>query len=411
MRSLGIVSALCFAAAAVLAQTGNRGVTVAPRDATHFLQEKKLALLVGIDDYQEETGLSKLKYAVNDVKDLAEALKAHGYLTDVLTDGRAIKVTIRRHLQDMLARIEPNSGTVLFAFSGHGGKAGGADYLATADAAADSLDRDGLAVDWIKAQLAESNAPRKMMFLDACRNVTSPGGKDSAPPIAPFARLSESKGLRMLISTAEGTRSYESDELRHGVFTYYLLDGLNGSAAGPDGLITFNRLADYVTGKVKETRPGQVPYTDGQYSGDFYLGGEFKAPPPPAPANPVRTLPHLIYGAWTLRRSVDDQGNDWSNSTLKFTSQEETADGLLLKGTFTWRRSNLVVGTEQFTGHYVADTRQLLLEGVSVSDRLLAIGSYSGVLSPDERTIVDGRWGSTLLKDDPGVPGRWEAFR
>jgi TPR repeat protein len=279
--ALGLLLALPAAA-----QTG-KSATVLPRDATQFLQEKKLALIIGINDYQEESGLSKLKYAINDANDLAKALQVYGYTTDVLTDSRALRVTIRRHLEDMLKRVDPNSGTLLFAFSGHGGKADGADYLATYDAAADSIAADGIAVNWIKNQLAASNAARKIMFLDACRSVATPNGKEISAPVEPFARLSESKGLRMLISTAEGTRSYEDDKLKHGLFTHYVVTGLRGSAAGPDGLITFNRLSDYVTANVKESRPDQVPYTDGQYSGDFYLGGDFKAVPPVSAAPPL----------------------------------------------------------------------------------------------------------------------------
>ena len=282
---------LCLAfALGAAAQTGNKGVKVSLRDAARFQTEKKLALIVGINDYQEESGLSKLKYAVSDAEELATALQSYGYVTDVLTDGRAMKVTIRRHLDDLLRRVQPDSGTVLFAFSGHGGQVGSMSYLATYDAGADSLDKDGIAVDEIKNLLAESKAARRMMFLDACRNVTAPGAKDSAAPVAPFIKLADAKGLRMLISTGPKTRSFESDKLRHGVFTYYLLAGLKGGAAAPDGLITFNLLADYVTDKVRESRPGQVPYTDGQSTGDFYLGGEYKAPPPPPKASAALNL-------------------------------------------------------------------------------------------------------------------------
>ena len=74
------------------AQTGNKGVKVSPRDAAQFQTEKKLALIVGINDYQEESGLSKLKYAVSDAEELATALQSYGYLTDVLTDSRAMTV-------------------------------------------------------------------------------------------------------------------------------------------------------------------------------------------------------------------------------------------------------------------------------------------------------------------------------
>jgi hypothetical protein len=127
--------------------------------------------------------------------------------------------------------------------------------------------------------------------------------------------------------------------------------------------------------------------------------------------------PHLSYGTWTLTKAIDDQGNDWSSSALSFTGQEETPDGLLVRGTFTWRLNYELVGTEEFTGHYVAATRQLFFVGSAVTDipnldtKVLAVGSYSAVLSPDERTLIDGRWGVTQLKDEAGVAGRWEAFR
>jgi hypothetical protein len=136
-----------------------------------------------------------------------------------------------------------------------------------------------------------------------------------------------------------------------------------------------------------------------------------------APTAPRPDLPHLTYGTWTLLNAIDDDHEDWSNSALKFTSQEETPDGLSFRGVFTWRLRNNLAGTEEFEGHYVASTRQLFFEGRAVADaphtggRILALGSYAAVLSQDERRIVNGRWGVTQLNDDAGVAGRWEAFR
>ena len=135
----------------------------------------------------------------------------------------------------------------------------------------------------------------------------------------------------------------------------------------------------------------------------------------PAPT-PAAVLPNLTYGVWTLHDAIDDDKNNWNNSVIKFTSQEEVTDGLALTGTFSWRFDNTLVGTEEFTGHYVRATRQLFLEGTSVKDlphpgpAHLAVGSYSAVVSGDGRAIVDGRWGQTA-QSEPGVLGRWQASR
>jgi hypothetical protein len=133
------------------------------------------------------------------------------------------------------------------------------------------------------------------------------------------------------------------------------------------------------------------------------------------PGQSTSVMPQLTYGTWTLHKAIDDDGKDWSNSVVKFHTQEPSANGLTLKGTFTWRLQNVLIGSEEFNGHYIAATRQLILEGQSVADaqhdyqRQLAVASYSAILSADERSLTDGRWGST--SSGPGVLGNWEARR
>lgn len=127
-------------------------------------------------------------------------------------------------------------------------------------------------------------------------------------------------------------------------------------------------------------------------------------------------LPAFTYGSWTLRNSRDEEGRAWNNSVLQFTEQDASRDGLLLRGRFTWRHNNVLVGTEEFSGRYVERTRQVILEGTRVTDAAhpgpehLAIGSYSAVLDQDERALVRGRWGVTA-QGQPGYVGEWEAVR
>jgi hypothetical protein len=133
-------------------------------------------------------------------------------------------------------------------------------------------------------------------------------------------------------------------------------------------------------------------------------------------AGAPRVMPSLSYGTWTLRNARDEQGKRWDNSVLQFTSQEESSDGLIVRGRFTWRLDNMLMGTEEVSGRYVDRTRQVILEGSTVTDaahdRLerLAVGSYSAVLTDDERSLVRGRWGSTA-DNEAGFAGEWEAMR
>jgi hypothetical protein len=130
----------------------------------------------------------------------------------------------------------------------------------------------------------------------------------------------------------------------------------------------------------------------------------------------LRALPSLSYGTWTLRNARDEEGKNWNNSVLQFTSQQESPDGLIVRGRFTWRLDNMLMGTEEVSGRYVERTRQVILEGSSVTDaphqrsERLAVGSYSAVLTDDERSLVQGRWGSTA-HNEPGFAGDWEAIR
>ena len=121
--------------------------------------------------------------------------------------------------------------------------------------------------------------------------------------------------------------------------------------------------------------------------------------------------PNLTYGVWTLFKSADAQGTDWSNSTLKFTTQQETPDGLRLTGFFDWRAGGKIAGREYVVGNYVAQSKQLFVEGQATQNmakKPLALTSFSAKLTDDGRRLADGTWGSTPGRQ-ASVPGRWEA--
>lgn len=248
------------------------------KDAPMLAQHTNIALLVAIGDYDRAvSGLPPLKYPVADITPIAGALKKDGFEISILTDRSATAGAIREAIGELGKALDKGQGTFLFYFSGHGFRTGTENYLATFGTTANDLANQGLSVTELDKLLLATGAKRRMAFIDACRNdpegtrsVTGPGSRPRS-----FGDLKDSQGLRVMYSTAPGEVSYEDEELQHGVFSYFLLDGLNGKAAKPDGLITFDDLYTYVTRQMKSygisKRRVQTPYQSGESTGDFLL--------------------------------------------------------------------------------------------------------------------------------------------
>ena len=233
----------------------------------------------------------------------------------------------------------------------------------------------------------------------------------------------------MLFSTKVGKYTEEEFETAFGqfklsntplIFTYFKDAQISTASANQDDLMSLfafrKKLSSLGHFPTIYKNTGELKYHFDQQLEKLVADGFIELTsglntPAPAAA-PAPALPYLAYASWTLRNAIDEGGIDWGNSVLKFTSQEPSPEGLRLRGTFTWRRNDELVGTEDVSGYYIAATRQLLFEGETVSNPAdLAVGSYCASLSADERTLTDGRWGSTALALDPGAPGSWEATR
>ncbi len=275
--------------------------SIDPATRRSFEKQVKVALVVGVSVYPQGSGLSSLKYAARDADVLGAALKSQGYLVRKLVDSDATRAVIRRTLRELSDVVSPNEGTLLFFFGGHGYTYKGTNYLATFGVTADDLDGEGLAVKDVEALLRASKAKRKLLFVDACRN--DPGQAARSAGQRSFETLQASEGIRVLFSTKEGRVSFEDDTLQQGVFTYFLVKGLEGEAAGTDGLVTFRDLSDYLTDRMRaytvERGQVQIPFEAGESSGDFLLSVGMRTPA-------LVTLPALTLQAGATKVSPKD---------------------------------------------------------------------------------------------------------
>ncbi|RXK62050.1 tetratricopeptide repeat protein [Lacibacter luteus] len=110
----------------------------------------------------------------------------------------------------------------------------------------------------LKSRIGELSRKNVEIYLimDACRTNELPGGQDGQQILS--SAISERKaGEVIMLATGAGQESMEDATIGsgHGLFTYYLVDGLSGLAdgyEGKDGVITLVELRSYVLDKVPQ---------------------------------------------------------------------------------------------------------------------------------------------------------------
>ncbi|MDP6960364.1 MAG: PEGA domain-containing protein [Dehalococcoidia bacterium] len=245
---------------------------------------KRWALIIGVEEY-EDAEINSLRYSVDDAEALYNFLtdpdkgrfKAENVrlLVDSATEKRLkpIKANILHYLKEWLVPKVEVDDTVLIFFSGHGMMYGDHKYLLPADT--DTFYTPAYAIDNLEFIEAIDllKAEKVITLLDSCHSGgVSRSGKGIGDflPDDFYSQFESAKGRVTLASCDGNEQSFEWEEKGHGVFTYFLLDGLNGSAnQDGDAAIGFDELAEYVGAQVsswaKEYKNGkQNPQKHGE---------------------------------------------------------------------------------------------------------------------------------------------------
>jgi formylglycine-generating enzyme required for sulfatase activity len=221
---------------------------------------QKVAFLVGVSKYKKD-GFDNLDYCVRDINELAAELRKHEFKVATLTGDEATKEAVDAWLAkvfESLAKLEKQD-VALLGFSGHGVQSlvknpnpGQPDiedaFFCPADALKSRTDTM-ISISRVMRQLDElSGSSQNLVLVDACRNNPNKGAKNID---GSTAKELPSK-ISVLFSSSAGKRSYESHEVKHGVFTHVLLQGLRGGAANRNGQITWLTLASYAIDEVPQ---------------------------------------------------------------------------------------------------------------------------------------------------------------
>jgi len=223
---------------------------------------EKWALLVGINDYPND--ISPLRYCVADVEAFRQALiNVAGFKEDkifLMTDDMTgqmepTNINVIKRLGVLSKQIKADD-TFVFYFSGHGIVNDESSFLLAANsdtATVDTLEMSAIPLDRVSKILSTVKAQQLLTVIDACRNNPETGRSNQDNLLSDnftrgfkIRRSSSNSGNPSVSATLYacnvGERAYEWAEKGHGVFSCYLLEGLNGEAVNSQGEVTVTRI-------------------------------------------------------------------------------------------------------------------------------------------------------------------------
>ena len=282
------IFALLFAQGVSVVSAEKRGLSVKPKvpdipgsgattDSTTEGRKVLRALIIGIDRFRDGK-IRELRYCRKDADGLAALVSDRRYIPfdrvelTTLLDHQATKEKVRACFED-LGRISALQDTVIVYFSSHGIQQDQGDaYWVLHDSRVDQKahNKNQLRVDPetaleqsdIARLLNRIRARRLVVLVDACFSaatvISYPRGKGFTSPKVknPFGGF-KGEG-RLFITASEGTQeAAELPQLGHGVFTYFLLEGLKGKAdSNLDNVVELWEIWQYLDKKVTDVARG-----------------------------------------------------------------------------------------------------------------------------------------------------------
>jgi len=251
------------------------------------------AVVIGISKFKNP-GINPLNYTDDDAMAVYNYLITQGGFPEdhikLLLNEEATTVNIRSALGEFLSRKAGKDDLVFIYFAGHGAPEadpaskdsdGYSKYMVTYDTEPESLYATAFPMSEIATIFDRIYAEKIVFFIDSCYSGAS-GGRTFSGDSGGRAMnisdnfLTEMSGKGRLIITASNANeiSLEKDELGHGVFTYYMLEGLQGAGdTDGNGYITVDELYGFLYDKVADvSEQRQHPVKKGESEGQIVIG-------------------------------------------------------------------------------------------------------------------------------------------
>jgi hypothetical protein len=257
---------------------GNRAQLLVPvrtaglADNAEIFRGKKYALIIGISKYRNNSGnLANLKFADADAVSLHKFLQQPGggrFSPDnmrLLLNEQATAANVRQAMTSFISQAGADDLLLIFV-AGHGAPDPFAPqnlYFIAHDTNVDDMARTALAMKEFQKYLEQNVRARRLVLLvDTCHSagLTGSGGEatrglgNNLISLYIEKMLYQEEGKAVITSSDVNELSQESTRWGngHGVFTHFLLEGMQGKAdSNTDRLVTVGELFRFVRQKVR----------------------------------------------------------------------------------------------------------------------------------------------------------------
>jgi len=247
-------------------------------------------VVIGIDDYKNPA--YHLNYAVNDAKAFLKSITKgseklfHSTKEYVLLNDEANKIEMVKMFEELTKEVGPED-VFLFYYAGHGVMQLSKDnnsefYLVSYDITNLYGDKNMMKEKAFSAsELMEYSrkiaAEKQLFVLDACQSgaALNSFAQRGASREKTLAQLARSTGTFFLTASQDVEYANEAGDLKHGLFTYAILEALKGevSQMSIDGKITVNEIKGYVEERVPEL--SDKYHGTSQYPTSYSFGQDF----------------------------------------------------------------------------------------------------------------------------------------
>jgi hypothetical protein len=239
--------------------------------AAHAAAADRVALLIGNNNY----GSAPLRNAVNDAKDLADALKDVGF--KVIVRENATRKEMGDALREFGTALE-GANTAFFFYAGHAMQFKDRNYLIPIDVAMGSEeDVTFFAIDISQVfdRMDKARTRHNFIVLDACRD--NPFGSSFKVSNTGLAQMSAPSGTLIAYATSPGSVAADGFG-RNGIYTKNILANIRTPDVPVE--IMFKRVRE---GVERETLKRQTPWDSSSLKGDFAFNSTSAPRPVAAP--------------------------------------------------------------------------------------------------------------------------------